>query len=86
MLSNVAFALRCNTNLISLGQLKKAGILYNYHLESIILKKAGNIIGLVQRKKNLFVLDLKNNANRIIIAQKRSRPTYLLSKDLEMRL
>lgn len=52
----------------------------------MILKKAENIIGLIQRKKNLFVLDLENNADRIMIAQKRAQPAYLLSKDPKVRL
>ena len=36
--------------------------------------------------KNLFILDLENNPDRIIIAQKRGQPIYLLSKDPEVRL
>ena len=52
----------------------------------MILKKAGNIIGLMQRKKNIFVLDLKNTANRIMIAQEKGRPIHLLSKNPEVRL
>ena len=86
MLSNVVFALRCNSNLISLGQLRKAGISYYNYLESMILKKVGNIIGSVQKKKNLFVLNLENNAIRIIIAQRRGQPTHLLRRDSKVRL
>lgn len=73
MLSNVTFASRCNFNLISFGQLREARLSYHNHLRSIILKKARNIICLVQRKKNLFVLDLENNTDRIMIIQRRSR-------------
>lgn len=51
----------------------------------MILKKVRNIIGLVQKKKNLRILDLKNNADKIIIAQKRGQSTYLLSKNPEVR-
>ena len=47
MLSNITFALSCNSNLISFGQLRDAGISYHYYLESMTLKKAGNIISLV---------------------------------------
>lgn len=36
MLSNVAFALRYNSNLISLNQLREAGILYHDHPNSMI--------------------------------------------------
>lgn len=85
-LSNVAFAPRCDSNLISLGQLREAGISYHDHPESMILKKAGIIIGSAQKKKNLFALDLLNDVNRIMISQRRRRPTYLLSKDPAVRL
>lgn len=85
MLSNITFALKCNSNLISLGQLKKARILYHNHSKSIILKKAGNIIGLAQKKKNLFILNLENSANRIMIAQRRGQPTYLFSNNRKLR-
>lgn len=45
-LLNIAFTLRYDSNLISLGQLKKARISYHNHPKSIILKKTRNIIGL----------------------------------------
>lgn len=83
--SNITFALKCNSNLISFGQLKEARISYHNYSESMILKKTKNIINLIQRKKDFF-LNLKNNANKIIIIQKRGQPTYLLGKDLELRL
>ena len=38
----------------------------------MILEKAENIIGLAQKKKNLFVLDLETNADKIMITQKKS--------------
>lgn len=86
MLLNIAFALKCNFNLIFFGQLKKADILYYDYFESIILNKAEEIIKSAKKKNNLFILDLKNNANMIMIAQKKGQPTYLLSKNIEMRL
>lgn len=45
-LSNIAFAQRCDSNLIFLRQLRGANILYHNQLESMILKKAEIIIGL----------------------------------------
>lgn len=42
--SNIAFALRLDSNLISCSQLKEARISYHNHLVSMILKKAGDII------------------------------------------
>lgn len=38
-LSNVVFTLRCNSNLISLNQLREARILYHNYPENIILIK-----------------------------------------------
>lgn len=67
----VLVTLKYNLNLISFSQLRKIRILYYNYLKNIILKKAGNIIGFVQKKKNFFVLDLENNANKIMIAQLR---------------
>lgn len=52
----------------------------------MILKKAGNIISSVQRNKNLFVFDLENNVDKIMITHGRGQSTYLLSKDPKMRL
>lgn len=44
-LLNIVFVLRCNSKLISLGQLKEARILYHNYPKKMILKKAENIIG-----------------------------------------
>lgn len=86
ILADIVFALRCNSYFIFLDQLREARILYHNHFESMILKKTGNIIGLIQRKKNFFVLDLENNADRIMIIQERGQLIYLLSKNPEIRL
>lgn len=51
-----------------------------------MLKNAKNIMGSVQQKKNLFVWDIIDNTNKIMITQERSRPTHLLGKDPEVRL
>lgn len=52
----------------------------------MILKKIGNINGSVDQKKNLFILDIEDNAVKIMITQEKGKPIYLLSKDPEMRL
>lgn len=86
-LSNVAFASRYNSNLISLGQLRmKAGISEHNHSESMIFKKTRNIISSIKQKKNLFVLDLQENVDMIMIAQGRGKLIYLLSKNPKVRL
>lgn len=51
MLLIVAYASRCDSNLIFLAQLKEAGILYYDHLGGMILKKAGNISDSALQKK-----------------------------------
>lgn len=45
--SNIVFAPKYNSNLISFSQLKKAEILYYIYLKSITLKKIRNIIGFI---------------------------------------
>lgn len=65
--SHIIFFLRLNFNFISFSQLKKAVISYQNHFKNIILKKTRNIIGLIYVKKIFFVLDLENNANKIMI-------------------
>lgn len=47
ILSNMTFASRYYSNLISFDQLREAGISYHNYPESIILKKAGIIISSV---------------------------------------
>lgn len=66
ILLNMVYALRKNSNFISLGQLREARILYYNHPKSIILKNTGNLIGLAQQKKNFFVLDIKDNLDKIM--------------------
>lgn len=44
------------------------------------------MIGSVMRRKNLFVLDIWAPPGRAMLSKKRDRPTYLLSKNLQIRL
>lgn len=41
---NIAYILRCDFNLISLGQLQKSGITYHNYAEYMILKQGSNIV------------------------------------------
>lgn len=52
----------------------------------MILNQEGTVIGSVQRQKNFFVFDIKNESDRLMIAKGKGRPTYLLSKDPQVRL
>lgn len=47
ILFNVAFALRYDSNLISLGQVREARISYHNHPNNMILKQSRSIIRLV---------------------------------------
>lgn len=71
VLSNVVYTSRYDSNLISFSQLREVGIPYYNYPKSMILKKAKNIIGLAQQKKNLYILDIKDNINKIMITQRR---------------
>ena len=85
-LSNVAYAPECDSNLISLGQLREIGISYHDHPGCMVLKQGGNVIGAATRKKNLFVLDTQSPSDKAMLVKRRRRPTYLLSKNLQIRL
>ncbi len=87
ILNNVAYTPRCNSNLISLGQLRESGITYYDHPEQMILKQGGNTIGSASRHKNLFTLDTpKTTADKAMIIQGRGRPTYLQSQNPQINL
>ena len=78
-LLNVAYALKCDSNLISLEQLHESGILYHNHLNSMVLKQGKSTFGVANRYKNLYVFKIGLKAKAILM-KKRGRPTYLLSK------
>ncbi len=56
-LLNIVYALKYDSNLISLGQLCESGISYYNHSDSIILKKEESTLGIANRYKNLFILE-----------------------------
>lgn len=57
-LQNVALATECDSNLISLGQLRERGISFHDNPASMTLMIDGEIIAQARRSQNLFVLDL----------------------------
>ena len=85
-LCNVAYALKCNSNLISLDQLRETGISYYDHLEYMVLKQGESIIGSATRRKNLFVLDTQLPPGKAMLVKERGKPTYLLTKNPQIRL
>lgn len=86
ILSNLAYALRCNSNLISLGQLCKTGISYHDYHKYMILKQRRSIIRLAINRKNLFALNTCTLLGRAMLYKRRGRPTYLLNKNPQIRL
>ena len=83
-LLNVAYTPKCDSNLISLGQLRKSRISYHDHPDSMIPKQGGNIIRLAMSHKNLFIFETKSE--KIMLVQKRGRPRYLLSSNPQTKL
>ena len=84
-LLNVAYAPKCDSNLISLGQLRDSGISYHDHPNSMVLKQGGSILGIANRHKNLFVLETGSKAKAMLV-RGRGRLTYLLNSNLQIRL
>ncbi len=83
-LTNVASAPEYDSNLISPGQLQETGISYHNHPECMVLKQRGKTIGLATKRKNLFILN--QIPGKTMLIKGRGRPTYLLSKNLQIRL
>lgn len=52
----------------------------------MILKQKKSIIGLTTKKQNLFVLNIYIPLNKTMLSKKKSRPIYLLSKNLQIKL
>lgn len=56
-LHNVALAPDCDSNLISLGQLRKCGITFHDNPTTMTLMRGGKIVAHAKRSHNLFTLD-----------------------------
>lgn len=84
-LLNVTYTLKCDSKLISLGQLRKLRISYHDYPDSMILKQKRSKIRLAVRYKNLFVFEIESG-NKIMFVQKKSRFTYLLSSKPKIQL
>lgn len=79
--SNVVYILECDSNLISLGQLRETDISYHNHPEYMVLKQGRKEIGSATKKKNLVVLDTQLPPGKAMLVKRRGRPIYLLSKN-----
>ncbi len=56
-LYNIVLAPRCNSNLISLGQLQETRIIYHDNPATMTLMQYGKVIAHAKRTRNLFTLD-----------------------------
>lgn len=82
---DVAYGLNCNSNLISLGQLRNNNITYVNNFEVIILVQIGHSITYAKCDQNFFVLEL-TISNKIIQINRRGQPIHLVSKSRKIRV
>lgn len=96
-LHNVALAPNCDSNLISLGQLRESGISYHDNPSTMTLMRGGEIIAHAKRDHNLFTLEAaipgqvmsaisRSTASRVMAITGRGRPTHLVSQNKRIRL
>ena len=85
-LFNIAFASEYDSNLIFLSQLREIGISYYNYSELILLRPREKSIRLVTRKKNLFICNTQIPSRKIMLVKGQNQPTYLLSKNSQIRL
>lgn len=84
-LENVAYAPTADSNLVSLGQLREAGITFYDMPDHMLLKRKDTTIGTAKRLRNLFVLDTA--ATGLAKALRgRGQPTHLQSENESIRL
>lgn len=100
-LQNVALASKCNSNLISLGQLRETGITFHDNPTSIALMKDGKVIAHAKKSQNLFIFDFATPGKAMKISHKvntakqiyqtmalrgRGQATHLVSKNRRIRI
>ena len=76
-LQNVALASKCDSNLISLGQLRETGITFHDNLISMALMKDGKVIAHAKRSRNLFILDLATPGKAMKISHEVDTPKQI---------
>ena len=75
-LTNVIYTPECDSNFISLGQLRKIGISYHDYAECMVLKQEGKTIRLATRRKNLFIFNTQIAPSKTMLVKSRERPIY----------
>lgn len=96
-LQNVGLVSECNSNLISLGQLRESETSFHNNSTSMTLIKNRKIIVHVRKNQNLFLLDFvipgkiikishKSPMSRTIVLRRRERSTHLVNKNKKIRI
>lgn len=99
-LEGVAYAPECDSNLISLGQLRESKITYVNNPNAMTLMQGGQAIAHARRDRNLFILDLVSSnkvmqaaqpqksiqPSRAMAIQGRGSSTHLVSKNKRVRI
>ncbi len=97
-LQNVALAPGCDSNLISLGQLRETGITFHDNPTEMTLMRNGKVIAQAKRDRNLFTLELAQPSRamatiktismqpKAMAIHGRGRPTHLVSQNKRVRL
>ena len=81
----------CDSNLISLGQLRETGITFHDNPSHMTLMRHGVVIVKAKRHRNLFILDRAipetvMKVRNLAMATGKSRPTHLVSKNKKVRI
>lgn len=88
-LHNVALAPSCDSNLISIRQLRRSGITYHDNFAAMTLMKNGEIIARIRRDRNLSNFNFAQPRRAITVVNKRlkamaitgqGRLTHLISQ------
>lgn len=97
-LQNVVLAPGCDSNLISLGQLRETGITFHDNPTAMTLMRNGKIIAQARRNRNLFTLELAQPGRamatiktvsilpKAMAIHGRGRPTHLVSQNKRIHL
>lgn len=90
-LLDIALVPECDSNLISLGQLRETGITFHDNPSHMTLIRHGVVIAQAKRHRNLFILDraipeTMMKVRNLAMATGRGRPTHLVSKNKKVRI
>ena len=84
-IENVVYVPKCDSNLLSLGQLRQSGITYHDDNHEMTLRRDGKTIARALRVGNLYILDTTRTGMTLTVND-RGRPTYLCGPTAELDL